>query len=74
MTQGETPQGVGRAGIPLLMSLPNVNGERPVTPKFRTNDNVVRDSKRKDKATTLARRRVRLSKYEAGARVVTANY
>ncbi|MFE5663376.1 hypothetical protein ACFQ7W_05495 [Streptomyces niveus] len=45
-----------------------------MTPKFRTNDNVVRDSKRKDKATTLARRRVRLSKYQAGAGVVTANY
>lgn len=35
-----------------------------MTPKFRINDLTVRDSKRKDKATTLARREVRRNKYE----------
>ncbi|MFF3793757.1 hypothetical protein ACFYXW_27530 [Streptomyces sp. NPDC001981] len=35
-----------------------------MTPKFRTHDLNVRDSKRKDKATTLARKHVRHNKYE----------
>ncbi|MFI5863540.1 hypothetical protein [Streptomyces sp. NPDC051546] len=35
-----------------------------MTPKFRITDLNVRDSKRKDKATTLARRDVRRNKYE----------
>ncbi|MEU9795039.1 hypothetical protein AB0E27_31350 [Streptomyces sparsogenes] len=35
-----------------------------MTPKFRVTDNNVRDSKRKGKATTLARREVRRQKYE----------
>lgn len=35
-----------------------------MTPKFRDHDLNVRDSKRKDKATTLARREVRRNKYE----------
>ncbi|MFJ3775248.1 hypothetical protein ACIPX0_26495 [Streptomyces sp. NPDC090075] len=34
--------------------------------KFRIEDSNVRDSKRKDKATTLARRQIRANKYEAG--------
>ncbi|MGW6600577.1 hypothetical protein [Streptomyces sp. NPDC055036] len=34
-------------------------------PKFRPNDTNVRDSKRKDKATTLARKQLRASKYES---------
>ncbi|WP_438470748.1 hypothetical protein [Streptomyces asiaticus] len=34
-----------------------------MTRKFRTHDGTVRDSKRKDKATTLARREVRRQKY-----------
>ncbi|MGW0861275.1 hypothetical protein [Streptomyces sp. NPDC002611] len=34
--------------------------------KFRTHDSNVRDSKRKDKATTLARKQIRANKYEAG--------
>jgi hypothetical protein len=38
-----------------------------VTPKFRIHDSNVRDSKRKDKATTLARKQVRATKYEAPA-------
>jgi hypothetical protein len=36
-----------------------------MTPKFRTHDLNVRDSKRKDKATTLARKQVRTVKYDA---------
>jgi hypothetical protein len=46
-----------------------------VTPKFRTHDLTVRDSKRTDKATTLARKAVRQNKYEANEAVVriTAN-
>ncbi|MGW1040017.1 hypothetical protein [Streptomyces sp. NPDC002547] len=36
-----------------------------MTPKFRTHDLNVRDSKRKDKATTLARKQIRANKYEA---------
>jgi hypothetical protein len=42
-----------------------------VTPKFRTRDLNVRDSKRKDKARTLARREVRRNKYEADAPALT---
>jgi len=45
----------------------------PVTPKFRILDNNVRDSKRKDKATTLARREIRATKYEAPAVVRLAS-
>lgn len=41
-----------------------------VTPKFRTSDRIVRDSKRKDKAVTLARREVRRGKYEGTEAVV----
>ncbi|WDS51788.1 hypothetical protein SEA_TRIUMPH_74 [Streptomyces phage Triumph] len=41
-----------------------------MTPKFRTHDLNVRDSKRKDKATTLARRAVRENKYEASPAAV----
>lgn len=45
-----------------------------MTPKFRIQDTNVRDSKRKDKATTLARREVRRNKYENPAVVrITAN-
>lgn len=45
-----------------------------MTPKFRIHDSNVRDSKRKDKATTLARREVRHQKYEAPAVLrVTSN-
>ncbi|MDX3525097.1 hypothetical protein P1P75_01190 [Streptomyces sp. ID05-39B] len=35
-----------------------------MTPKFRIHDGQVRDSKRKDKATTLALRELRRQKYE----------
>ncbi|MCX5236215.1 hypothetical protein OG824_13490 [Streptomyces prunicolor] len=38
-----------------------------MTPKFRIIDANFRDSKRKDKATTLARKRIRTTKYEAPA-------
>ncbi|ATI18934.1 hypothetical protein SEA_JANUS_71 [Streptomyces phage Janus] len=41
-----------------------------MTPKFRTHDLNVRDSKRKDKATTLARKQVRTNKYESDPAVV----
>ncbi|MER6231763.1 hypothetical protein ABT169_21855 [Streptomyces sp. NPDC001616] len=41
-----------------------------MTPKFRINDRTVRDSKRKDRATTLARREQRHQKYEATEAVV----
>jgi hypothetical protein len=41
-----------------------------MTPKFRLNDTNVRDSKRKDKATTLARREIRHQKYEGNPAVV----
>jgi hypothetical protein len=46
-----------------------------VTPKFRTHDANVRDSKRTDKELTLARKAVRSNKYEASEAVVriTAN-
>jgi hypothetical protein len=44
-----------------------------VTPKFRILDSNVRDSKRKDKATTLARREIRANKYEAPAVVRLAS-
>lgn len=46
-----------------------------VTPKFRTHDLNVRDSKRTDKATTLARKAIRSNKYEGNEAVVriTAN-
>lgn len=45
-----------------------------MTPKFRDHDRTVRDSRRKDKATTLARREIRQQKYEAPAvRRITAN-
>ncbi|WP_420312568.1 hypothetical protein ACOB87_38075 [Streptomyces sp. YS-B37] len=46
-----------------------------MTPKFRTHDLTVRDSKRTDKATTLARKAVRNNKYAANEAVVriTAN-
>jgi hypothetical protein len=42
-----------------------------VTPKFRTHDLNVRDSKRKDKATTLARKHVRHNKYEGNETAAT---
>ncbi|MFE9925181.1 hypothetical protein ACFYQA_27485 [Streptomyces sp. NPDC005774] len=35
-----------------------------MTPKFRIHDAHVRDSKRKDRETTLARKHVRHNKYE----------
>jgi hypothetical protein len=41
-----------------------------VTPKFRTHDVNHRDSKRKDKATTLTRKHVRQNKYEGNEAVV----
>ncbi|ATI19011.1 hypothetical protein KGG85_gp71 [Streptomyces phage Tefunt] len=41
-----------------------------MTPKFRTHDLTVRDSKRKDKATTLARKHIRENKYEGNPAVV----
>lgn len=41
-----------------------------MTPKFRTHDLNVRDSKRTDKATTLARKAVRQNKYEGTEAVV----
>ncbi|ATI18855.1 hypothetical protein SEA_DIANE_71 [Streptomyces phage Diane] len=41
-----------------------------MTPKFRIHDTNVRDSKRKDKAETLARREVRRTKYESNPAVV----
>ncbi|MEU0674494.1 hypothetical protein ABZ330_16665 [Streptomyces sp. NPDC006172] len=44
-----------------------------MTPKFRTLDTNVRDSKRKDKATTLARREIRAQKYETPAVVRLAS-
>lgn len=42
-----------------------------MTPKFRILDSNVRDSKRKDKATTLARKHVRNNKYEGNETVVS---
>ncbi|MEU6572313.1 hypothetical protein [Streptomyces sp. NPDC046805] len=46
-----------------------------MTPKFRTHDSNVRDSRRTDKARTLARKAVRENKYESNEAVVriTAN-
>jgi hypothetical protein len=46
-----------------------------MTPKFRIHDGQVRDSKRKDKATSLVRREIRRQKYEGNPAVVriTAN-
>ncbi|UFD98008.1 hypothetical protein PQC18_gp70 [Streptomyces phage Pablito] len=46
-----------------------------MTPKFRNSDRIVRDSRRKDKAITLARREIRHQKYEGSPAVVriTAN-
>ncbi|WP_329289520.1 hypothetical protein [Streptomyces pseudovenezuelae] len=46
-----------------------------MTPKFRIHDGQVRDSKRKDKATTQIRREVRRVKYESNPAVIriTAN-
>lgn len=41
-----------------------------MTPKFRIQDSNVRDSKRKDKAITLARKQIRANKYEAHPAVV----
>jgi len=41
-----------------------------VTPKFRTHDLTIRDSKRKDRATTLARRELRQQKYEVSEAAV----
>lgn len=41
-----------------------------MTPKFRTLDSNVRNSRRKDKAETLARREVRRNKYEGNPAVV----
>ncbi|MEU5403737.1 hypothetical protein ABZ348_31130 [Streptomyces sp. NPDC005963] len=40
-----------------------------MTPKFRLRDMSARDSKRKDKATTLERKRVRGAKYEGDTSV-----
>jgi hypothetical protein len=56
--------------MPVLMSLPIPEEYSEMTPKFRLNDHAVRDSKRKDKATTLARREVRRQKYESNPAVV----
>ncbi|MFJ6183738.1 hypothetical protein [Streptomyces sp. NPDC092295] len=39
-------------------------------PKFRPNGTSVRDSKQKDKATTLARKQLRADKYESAPAVV----
>ncbi|MFH8414381.1 hypothetical protein [Streptomyces collinus] len=45
-----------------------------MTPKFRIHDGQVRDSKRKDKSTTLARREIRRQKYDNPAVIrITAN-
>ncbi|MEV5330835.1 hypothetical protein KGG72_gp70 [Streptomyces phage Salutena] len=46
-----------------------------MTPKFRIHDGQVRDSKRKDKARTLAQKEIRRVKYESNPAVVriTAN-
>jgi citrate lyase beta subunit len=44
-----------------------------VTPKFRTHDAIVRDSKRIDKARTLARKVIRENKYEGTEAVVRIN-
>jgi hypothetical protein len=41
-----------------------------VTPKFRDHDLNVRDSKRTDKERTLARKAVRLNKYEHNEAVI----
>lgn len=41
-----------------------------MAPKFRSRDVNVRDSRRKDKATTLARREIRHQKYEGNPAVV----
>ncbi|MEU0344216.1 hypothetical protein ABZ092_36050 [Streptomyces bobili] len=41
-----------------------------MTPKFRVSDHNVRDSRRKDKTTTLHRREVRRQKYEASPAAV----
>lgn len=41
-----------------------------MTPKFRIHDGQTRDSKRKDRATTLARREIRQQKYESNEAVV----
>lgn len=41
-----------------------------MTPKFRDLDATVRDSRRKDKTTTLHRREVRRQKYVEGLAVV----
>ncbi|WP_406192429.1 hypothetical protein OH733_05275 [Streptomyces griseus] len=38
-----------------------------MTPKFRNRDLTIRDSKRKDRTTTLTRREVRRQKYETVA-------
>ncbi|AXQ61126.1 hypothetical protein SEA_HANK144_73 [Streptomyces phage Hank144] len=57
-------------GIPPLTSLPyTARRTTAMTPKFRTRDLNVRDSKRKDKATTLARREIRTQKYESNPAV-----
>lgn len=40
-----------------------------MTPKFRIHDGQVRDSKRKDRQTTLTRREVRRQKYESNPAV-----
>ncbi|MFG2923909.1 hypothetical protein ACGFYA_20695 [Streptomyces sp. NPDC048305] len=41
-----------------------------MTPKFRVSDHNVRDSRRKDKSTTLHRREVRRQKYESSEAAV----
>lgn len=41
-----------------------------MTPKFRIEDVNVRDSKRKDKALTLARKHIRENKYEGSPAIV----
>jgi hypothetical protein len=58
---------------PALMSQAANARSTTVTPKFRIHDGQVRDSKRKDKATTLARRELRRQKYEPTAAVVRVN-
>ncbi|QPB09896.1 hypothetical protein KGG73_gp62 [Streptomyces phage Sentinel] len=56
---------------PALMSQATAPKEySEMTPKFRITDHNVRDSKRKDKATTLARKHVREQKYEGNPAVI----
>ncbi len=53
-----------------LMSQATYRRSTEVTPKFRVRDGQIRDSKRKDKRTTLERRQARRQKYESNPAVV----